>query len=369
LLAAVFLSTCPTAFSAALSLVNQTADPGQTVAEPILFAAAGQPIAAVQFDLQWDPALAVQIAPGATPGQSYKILYTASPVPGARRCLIVGFNQNPLADGPVLQLFITVGSSASPGVAQVTLTNALATSPAGEAVPLQSVTSVIQIQSGSTAPLALTADSVLNAASLLSGPVAPGEIITLLGSIPASPSVLFNSVPAPMIYSGNGQVNAVAPFGLNLSGPADVQIRGQNQTTAEGSISVTSLSPAIFTQTGTGSGPGAVLNEDFSLNSFSNPAAANSILMVYGTGFGFMQSPLGDGQIVSGPLSLALPVSATIGGVPATVLYAGAAPTLIAGLTQINIQVPQGLPTNPFTPIVLSVGTSTTQAGVTVSIR
>jgi uncharacterized protein (TIGR03437 family) len=154
-----------------------------------------------------------------------------------------------------------------------------------------------------------------------------------------------------------------------LGGPASLQIVGQNQVVANASIPVAAVAPAIFTQTGTGAGPGAALNEDLSLNTPSNPAAPNSVLMVYGTGFGLLQSPVSDGRIVTGSVPLVLPVSATIGGMAAEVLYAGAAPALIAGLTQVNIQVPQGLPSNPFSSIVLSIGGVSTPPGATVSIR
>lgn len=366
--AAVFLIVCPCGFPAALSIASQNANPGQTVATPILLAAGRQAIAGIQFDLHWDQTLSVQVAPGITLGQSFKVLYAASPAPSTLRCLIVGTNQTSLADGAVLELFITTNSGATPGVAQVSLANTVATSPAGDAVALQPVSASVQIQGGTT--LTFPAESVLNAASLLPGPVAPGEIITLLGTFsPVSQAVLFNGIAAPVIYAGGGQVNAVVPLGLDLSGPVDLQIRSQNRTVAERSILVAAVAPAIFTQTDTGTGPGAVLNQDYSLNSFSNPAAADSIMMVYGTGFGLMQSPLGDGQTASGPVPLVLPVSGTIGGMPAEIVYAGAAPTLIVGVTQINVRVPKGLPSNPFTPITLRIGSATTPPGVTVSIR
>jgi uncharacterized protein (TIGR03437 family) len=64
-----------------------------------------------------------------------------------------------------------------------------------------------------------------------------------------------------------------------------------------------------------------------------------------------------------------LPVSATIGGVRAEVLYAGAAPGLIAGVVQINVLIPAGVPPNSAAPVSLSAGPYTTPAGVTVSIR
>jgi uncharacterized protein (TIGR03437 family) len=267
----------------------------------------------------------------------------------------------------MVELFVSASSGATPGIAAVTLTNVIASNGTGDAVQVQATSGSIQIESGATQ--ALPVESVLNAASLQPGALSPGEIITLLGSFPLSPSILFNGVRAPVLYAGVGQVNAIVPFGLDLSGPVDLQIRSQNQIIAEGAIPVAAIAPAIFTQSGTGTGPGAVLNEDYSLNSFSSPAASASVLMVYGTGFGLLQSPLSDGQTASGAVPLTVPVSATIGGAPAEVLYAGAAPTLIAGLTQINVRVPDGLPSNPFTPIILAIGSGTTPVGVTVSIR
>jgi uncharacterized protein (TIGR03437 family) len=366
-LAAAALIACPCTFAATLSIANQTANQGQTVVAPILFAAGGDTIAALQFDLQWDPMIAVQAAPGISAGQGFKVFYPATQAPGVLRCLIVGVNLNVLGDGAVLQLFIAAGSGAFPGAAQVSLTNIVASDAAGEPVTIDPASATVQIQSGGT--LVFPAQSILNAASLLSGPIAPGEVITLLDLAPPSPTVLFNGVSAPVLYSGTGQINAIVPFGLDLSGPVDVRIANQNVPVAEQSIPVAAVAPALFTQTGTGAGPAAALNQDLTANSFSSPATAESILVLYGTGFGASQTLLIDGQIVSDAAPLLLPVSATIGGVAATVVYAGAAPTQIAGLTQINIQVPDGLPSNPNTPITLTIGNATTQFGVTVSIQ
>jgi uncharacterized protein (TIGR03437 family) len=360
------LCLCSSAFPATLSIPNQTAYPSQTLVAPVVLATGGAAIAGIQFDLQWDPSLAVQIASGITLGQSSKALYVASLSPATVRCLIVGMNQTSLTDGEAVELFISTGSGAA-GATQMNLTNVVATDGNGKGVSLQPIAGSIQIQSGASP--ALSGGTVLNGGSLLSGPIAPGEIVTLFGSYSLAPTILFNGVMAPVIYAGVNQVNAIVPFGLDLSQPADLQIRAQNLALAEGSIPVTALAPAIFTQSGTGTGPSVALNQDYSLNTASNPAAANSILMVYGSGFGLLQSPVSDGQIVSGAVSLVLPVTATIGGLPAVVTYAGSAPSLVAGVTQINIQVPQGLPSNSSNPIVLTVGSASTPSGVLVSIR
>ena len=49
-------------------------------------------------------------------------------------------------------------------------------------------------------------------------------------------------------------------------------------------------------------------------------------------------------------------VNVTIGGLPAVVNYAGAAPTLVAGLMQINVQIPSGFAAASAIPVVVQVG-------------
>ena len=85
--------------------------------------------------------------------------------------------------------------------------------------------------------------------------------------------------------------------------------------------------------------------------------------MVYGTGFGVANPPGQDG------LSwLASAVSATIGGLPAEVTYAGLAPGYTAGLQQINIRIPDGCPTGAAVPIRLQIGGHSTQPGTTIAV-
>ena len=100
-----------------------------------------------------------------------------------------------------------------------------------------------------------------------------------------------------------------------------------------------------------------------------NPAAAGSVVMVYGTGFGSLDPPAADGEIAGFPARTTLPVSASIGDLPAEVLYAGAAPGLVAGVVQVNLRIPSGLAPNLAAPVSVTIGSATTPAGVTVSIR
>ena len=62
---------------------------------------------------------------------------------------------------------------------------------------------------------------------------------------------------------------------------------------------------------------------------------------MYATGEGLTNPPGIDGQITGATLAEPmLPVEVTLGGEPVTVLYAGAAPGLVAGVFQVNILIP-----------------------------
>ena len=210
---------------------------------------------------------------------------------------------------------------------------------------------------------------IVNAASLTGAAVSPGEFVSALGSFSAAaPVVLFNGARAAVTYVGPKQVNAVVPFGIDLSKPAQVEIR-QGSSDMKLSVPVAAASPALFTTNATGSGHGAILNQDYSVNSASTPAPRGSVIMLYGTGFGALREQPPDGKTIEGPAATAVPVSATIGGMHAAVEYAGAAPGFIAGLMQINVRVPEGLDPNPAALVSLTIGSATTQAGVTVAIQ
>jgi uncharacterized protein (TIGR03437 family) len=63
------------------------------------------------------------------------------------------------------------------------------------------------------------------------------------------------------------------------------------------------------------------------------------------------------------------PVSVTIGGQPATIRYAGAAPYQVLGIFQVNAVVPEGIGSGP-QPIVLTAGeNSNSQQQVTVAVQ
>jgi uncharacterized protein (TIGR03437 family) len=58
----------------------------------------------------------------------------------------------------------------------------------------------------------------------------------------------------------------------------------------------------------------------------------------------------------------------TIGGQAAAVQYAGQAPYAVAGVIQINAQIPSGTQAGNAVPVVVQVGSVSTQAGVTIAV-
>ncbi len=96
-------------------------------------------------------------------------------------------------------------------------------------------------------------------------------------------------------------------------------------------------------------------------------------MAVYCTGEG-QTSPGGDTGLVIPPdpnrlKKPLLNVTATVGGRPAPVFYAGSAPGLISGAMQVNVQVPSDAPSGANVPITISVGTFNTQGGVTMAVQ
>ncbi len=139
---------------------------------------------------------------------------------------------------------------------------------------------------------------------------------------------------------------------------------------AEWGIPLAAAAPAIFTLDASGTGPGAILNQDSSVNSAANPAARGSVIQIFGTGQGLTSPPSITGAIGTAAGNPAvLPVKAAFGGVDAIVQYQGAAPGLIAGALQVNVLVPLNAATGDAVPLTISIGGVASQPGVTVAVR
>jgi hypothetical protein len=144
-------------------------------------------------------------------------------------------------------------------------------------------------------PPVISAGAIVNAASSKAGPVAPGELVVLYGTnlgpvqlagISVSGNkfatevgatrVYFDGVAAPLVYASSGQVSAIVPYAVGGRATTQVQLEYLGVRSNVVSMAVAAASPALFTANSSGSGPGAILNQDYSLNTAANGAVKGS---------------------------------------------------------------------------------------------
>lgn len=196
---------------------------------------------------------------------------------------------------------------------------------------------------------------------------ANGLVSTTAGGV----RILFDGVPAPIVYASATQCSAVAPYFGAINPTTHVQVEYQGVLSDPLPVAVSATAPGLFTADYSGKGQGAILNQDgITKNSATSPAGAGSIVILWGTGEGVTDPPGVDGRpavdVVPTPVA---PVSVMIGGLPASVKYAGAAPGNIPGLFQINAQIPAGVAAGNQVPVSVTIGTGQSQSGVTLAVQ
>jgi len=200
--------------------------------------------------------------------------------------------------------------------------------------------------------------TVVNAASF-NASVAPGSLISIFGAnlaratagalaIPlpvslADTSVSINGVRAPLLYVSPSQINAQVPP-QTATGTATVTVTTSAAVTPPMQFQVAPVAPEIFMD---GANRVLALNQDGTVNSTANPAAAGSIITIFLTGQGALSSP-----------------AATIGSLPVQFTYAGPAPQTV-GVAQMNMRVPSLTP-GDYTLVVSVAGVSSNSGLISV---
>jgi uncharacterized protein (TIGR03437 family) len=289
---------------------------------------------------------------------------------GAATNLSVSVNATGLAAG-TYQGTITVTSanaSNSPQTATVTL---VVTQPAAPVIT--SISNAATNQPTAAAPGLIMAikGSNLGPATGVGAQIQGGVVTTQIGDV----RVLFDNVPAPVLFARQDQVNTIAPYFVATRTSTRVVLEYRGVRSDPIDLRVSETAPGIFTIDATGNGQGAVLNQDNSVNGPSNPAARGSIIVIYATGEGQVIPAGTDGQVITAT-NLRRPfanVTVRIGGQNAEVLYAGSAPGLVSGALQVNARVPANLTiagtANVPVELIIGNGNSATAQNVSVSIR
>jgi uncharacterized protein (TIGR03437 family) len=192
-----------------------------------------------------------------------------------------------------------------------------------------------------------------------------GALPTSLGGV----TVTINGVSAYVYYVSPTQINVLAPDDTTM-GAVTVQVNSPQGTPSFTAVKQP-LAPAFFTidngayvaaihTNGTLVGTSGLIS-----GVTTQPAAPGETIELYGTGFGPTNPALPTGQLVTTPEPLASDVTVLIGGVVATVPYAG---LVEAGLNQINVTVPSSLSSGDY-PIVALVGGVQTQTGISITVQ
>jgi uncharacterized protein (TIGR03437 family) len=240
-----------------------------------------------------------------------------------------------------------------------------------------------------------TVTKVQNAASFAFGAVSPGELVYLEGDnlgpddlVPLAldangmvstklddTEVLFDGQAAPLVYVSKTKITAIVPYEVSGKAQTSLQVQHGGLTSTAIAQPVAATVPGIFTANASGAGQAAALNikQDGTVSyngpacttdnpsCGTEPAPVGSTVAIYGTGEGLVSPLPPTGSVTGGtpPFpAIVAPVTVKIGGVPlepTDVLYAGPAPTLAAGVIQINFRVPSfALPGT--TPVQVIIG-------------
>ena len=238
----------------------------------------------------------------------------------------------------------------------------------------------------------IAANGVVNAASY-SPPISPGSFVTIYGQnladattdwsaaitngkLPtalAGVQVLINGKNAYVYYVQPTQVNAIAQPDT-VTGSVEVDVI-TNHGTVPALVNMVQVSPGLFTYSLQGTpyaaalftSDGAYVGAAGAISGVtSRPAQAGDYIMLFATGLGQTNPPYPVGQVLTAayPVPDISQVSVLIGGKPAIVGYAG---MTYAGVFQINIQVPNGVPAGD-QPVVLGIAGQASLPGVYLTI-
>ena len=242
---------------------------------------------------------------------------------------------------------------------------------------------------------------ILNNATGAAGPIAPGEELAIKGTFlgPSSPAagvlfsvnssggvssmlagvqVMFDNNPGTPIFVSANQINVMVPYEINgrLSTTMVVQFNGVASNPFP--LSVAAAAPGLFTGNFSGTGQVAALNQNSSYNGAPGagtaPASRGTVVSLYGTGGG-QTSPISvTGSVTPIPTSasglLNIPnVTATVGGLPAAVQFAGEAPGLVTGVFQVNVLIPAGVTPSNAVPVTIAIGDLSSPAGTTIAVQ
>jgi uncharacterized protein (TIGR03437 family) len=244
---------------------------------------------------------------------------------------------------------------------------------------------------------------VLNGATFQKGlPVTGGSLISIFGSALASKIASADTIPlsttlagvtvkfvngdtsvsAPLVYvqpddPANqviSQINCQVPWTLVPEGSTatvNVIVTRDGVSSTAAQVTVAPVSPGVFSS----GGRAIAVNGDGTLTwpagvipgLNTHGAKAGDVLIIYATGLGPVDTPIGDGAASLDALrNTKTPATVLIGGTKSTVIFSGLSPQFV-GVNQLNIVVPN-IPPDDNSPLQIQIGGVTTPTNTTISV-
>jgi uncharacterized protein (TIGR03437 family) len=257
-------------------------------------------------------------------------------------------------------------------------------------IPEQNLKGQLQIKGGFQSydqPPVIGAGAVVNAASFAAqSPLAPGSLVTLFGSglaqgqgtastlpLPmdlAGSSLVFAGRSAPLLFASDGQVNAIVPYGISVNTPQQVVVARSSALSVPQSVIFAAAAPGIFTVNSSGSGQGIIVAADTNaIADASHPIKAGQAIVIYCTGLGEVTPavPTGSPAPFTQLSHTVEPISVTIDGMAADVLFSGLTPGFV-GFYQVNAIVPYGVTPGAQVPVIIG-GVGQQSKPVTIAVE
>jgi uncharacterized protein (TIGR03437 family) len=190
--------------------------------------------------------------------------------------------------------------------------------------------------------------AVVHAATKRTDLFAANQLVAITGLPGSGVAFTFDGLEAPALYD-NKQYFVQIPAWIHGRASTRLAILEGGRARNEMTLRLAEAAVGVFTIAG-GTGQASAINEDGTLNGPANPAPRGSIVTIFGTGQG-----------------TATTYAVRAGGKPAAVLYSGPAP-VVPSAFQINFQLPE-LTEGAEVPLVVEVGGSVSQAGVTLAVK